>query len=220
MALLAVPSILVFGWLMTLVTEDITVGSVAETASRIAVFVVLVIANRALLARHWRAFRAALWRSLGVVVGMVVVQIAIAVSGDALRSFVGGGPGGDDQQPVQSLAFGVLLFVSLNSVVTALIEDFTFRHTLLLTFPVWNRFVLGSALIIVNAVVFGAIHINNFDGHWLLTLSYAAAGLVMNLVYLWTRNIWHVLLMHGLNNFIVAGPVGVLLVHVMSRLVI
>lgn len=105
-----------------------------------------------------------------------------------------------------SLTFAVMLFASLNPVVTALIEDFTFRHTLLLKFPVWNRFALASLLTLANALVFGAVHINNFGGQWLLTLSFAGAGLLMNLVYLWTRNIWHGLLMHGLNNFVLGAP--------------
>lgn len=80
----------------------------------------------------------------------------------------------------------------------------------------WGRAVPAAALVLVNALVFGLIHVNNVDGHWLLTLSYAGAGLVMNLVYLWTRNIWHVLLMHALNNFLLGGPLTVLLVKLLS----
>ncbi|MCC5672528.1 CPBP family intramembrane glutamic endopeptidase [Kocuria rhizophila] len=105
---------------------------------------------------------------------------------------------------------------SLGPTVTALIEDFTFRHALLLRLPVWGRAMPAAALVLVNALVFGLIHVNNVDGHWLLTLSYAGAGLVMNLVYLWTRNIWHVLLMHALNNFLLGGPLTVLLVKLLS----
>ncbi|NRD26941.1 CPBP family intramembrane glutamic endopeptidase [Frigoribacterium sp. VKM Ac-2836] len=219
-ALLAVPSIFVSGWLTTMITNDVAVGTVVDTVLRIALFVVLVVANRALLARHWRAFWAAPWLSVGlVVVGMVALQIAISSSGSALRSLGGLDPG-DDQGPVPSMAFGVLLFTSLNPMVTALIEDFTFRHTLLLKFPVWNRFVFAAVLTVANAVLFGAVHIDNFGGEWLLTLSFAAAGLVMNLTYLWTRNIWHVLLMHGVNNFILAGPVGVVILHVLQAAVV
>lgn len=80
----------------------------------------------------------------------------------------------------------------------------------------WGRAVPAAALVLVNALVFGLIHVNNVDGHWLLTLSSAGAGLVMNLVHLWTRNIWHVLLMHALNNFLLGGPLTVLLVKLLS----
>nr|WP_312607246.1 CPBP family intramembrane glutamic endopeptidase [Kocuria rhizophila] len=80
----------------------------------------------------------------------------------------------------------------------------------------WGRAVPAAALVLVNALVFGLIHVTKVDGHWLLTLSYAGAGLVMNLVYLWTHNIWHVLLMHALNNFLLGGPLTVLLVKLLS----
>ncbi|MFC7463068.1 CPBP family intramembrane glutamic endopeptidase [Brachybacterium sp. GCM10030252] len=178
----------------------------------------LVIANRELLARHWRAMWRAKWRSLGLIlVGMVVIQIVISLLGAILRPLSGADLTEESVVPEQaSIAFGVVLFASLGPTVTALVEDFTFRHTLLMKFPVWNKAALAALLVVGNALVFGLIHVNNFDGHWLLTLAYAGAGLVMNLVYLWTRNIWHVLLMHALNNFLLGGPVIVLFVHLME----
>jgi len=214
-ALLAVPALFAAGWLGSLLTQDPAVGTTVDTSVRIALFVVLAVANRELLARHWRAFWAAPWRSIGVVLaGLVVIQIVISALGNALRPFVDTLP--VEQAQATSLTFAVMLFASFNPVVTALIEDFTYRHTLLLKFPVWNRFTIAAALTIGNALVFGATHINNFGGQWLLTLSYAGAGLVMNLTYLWTRNIWHVLLMHGLNNFILGGPIAFLLVYALG----
>lgn len=89
----------------------------------------------------------------------------------------------------------------------------------MLTFPAWGRWRTAALLVIGNALLFGAVHYNNFRGHLLLTLSYAGAGLLMNLVYLWTRNIWHVLLMHGLNNFILGGPVVVALAQLLGAAV-
>jgi len=215
-ALLAVPAIFIGGWLVMAATEDRATIAISDTIVRIMLFTALVVANRSLLARHWRRFWAAPWRSAGVVVaGLIVVQVIVSVVKAALRPFVDHGVA-DGQGSEQPLAIGILFFASLNPVVTALIEDFTFRHTLLLKFPIWNRYTLAASLTVLNALVFGAIHIGNFEGQWLLTLSYAGAGLLMNLVYLWTRNIWHVLLMHGLNNFILGGPVTVLLAHMLG----
>lgn len=214
-ALLAVPALFTAGWLVSLITNDAAVGTLADTSIRILLFVVLVIANRVLLARHWRAFWCAPWRSIGVVfAGLVVFQIVTTVLGKALQSLTKATP--TDHEPALSMTFALMLFASLNPVVTALIEDFTFRHTLLLKFPVWNRFALATALTLGNALVFGAVHINNFGGQWILTLSFAGAGLLMNLVYLWTRNIWHVLLIHGLNNFILGGPITLLIAHALG----
>ncbi|MFC6356400.1 CPBP family intramembrane glutamic endopeptidase [Luethyella okanaganae] len=173
----------------------------------------LAIANRELLARHWRAFLAVLGRSIGIVLlGMILLLIVTDVVGAALRPFVSNIPE-TSAAPVASLGFGVLLFASFGPIATALIEDFTFRHTLLMKFPVWGNLAAATLLTLVNAILFGAIHINNFGGQWILTLSFAAAGLLMNLIYLWTRNIWHVLLLHAANNFIIGGPLTLLFVY-------
>jgi membrane protease YdiL (CAAX protease family) len=208
------------GAIVRTMTDDVAVLSAFDVSVRILLFFVLVVANAAMLARHWRAFWAAKWRSLGlVVVGLVVIQAVITGLGAVLRPLAGesSGTGGEAAQP--ELALGLLLFLSLGPTVTALIEDFVFRHTLLLRLPVWSPKAVAAVAILVNALIFGAIHFENFDGQLLLTLSYAGAGVVMNLVYLWTRNIWHVLLMHALNNFLLGGPLIVLFVHLMSAAV-
>lgn len=223
-AVLAVPAIFLGGWLSGLVSTDPGPRVVADTALRIVVFAVLVVANAPMLARHWRAFRRATWRSIGLVIaGMVAIQVVISVLGAVLRAAGAGQTSGADASAraadTTTLAFGILLFASLGPLVTALIEDFAFRHTLMLTLPVWTSPLLAALVVLANAPVFGAIHIHSFGGHWLLTLPYAGAGLLMNLVYLWTRNVWHVLLMHGLNNLLLAGPVTLLLVTVLQSAV-
>lgn len=222
LSVLAIPAIFLAGWISTKISQDPAVTASTDTAVRIVVFVALVWVNASLLARHWRAFRRAIWRSIGVVIaGMILIQVIVSILGSLLgRGGTGAGAASGlegDSQP--HIALGVLIFVSLGPMVTALIEDFTFRHTLMLKLPVWASPLLASGVVIINALIFGAIHINNFNGNWLLTLSYAGAGLFMNLVYLWTRNVWHVLLMHGLNNFVLAGPVVVVLAAVLERAV-
>lgn len=216
-ALLAVPAIFLGGWISSRITDDITVRTICDTIVRIAIFVAVVILNRQLLGRHWRAFWSRPWKSMGLVIaGLVAIQVVISVLSALLRPLAHEATHGAQQTLPETTGLGVLILVSLAPMVTALIEDFTFRHTLLLKFPVWGHWWSAAALVVTNALLFGAVHINNFGGEWLLTLTYAGAGLLMNLTYLWTRNIWHVLLMHGLNNFILAGPVTVILVYVLQ----
>lgn len=95
----------------------------------------------------------------------------------------------------------LIVFLTLGPIATAFIEDTVFRHTLLLKLPVWSHPARACLVVVVNAIVFGAIHFHNF-GSFLGTVPYMAAGLCFNLIYLWTRNLWHVLLMHTLNNAI------------------
>lgn len=44
-----------------------------------------------------------------------------------------------------------------------------------------------------------------------------SAGLFLNLIYLWTRNIWHVLLIHFLNNAVLSVG-GILLLKLVQTL--
>lgn len=190
-----------------------------DTVLRCALFVLLVLMNAALLARHWRAMWAAKWRSIGLVIaGAILIQLTITVT-RWLLGLVTNPPADDGTAGEVTLwQLGLLgaILIGFSPVVTALIEDFVFRHTLLLKFPVWRRATSAAVVVIANALLFGAVHINNFDGHWPSTLIYAAAGLVMNLIYLWTRNIWHVLLMHGLNNFLLGGPLVTAFVYLVG----
>lgn len=214
-AVLVIPATFFAYYIARMMSAEPEASATIDVSLRILFFVVLVVANAEMLARHWKAFWAAKWRSLGLVaVGLVVLQTVISLLSALLRPFAEGVPDAATRITVDpDAALALLLFLSLGPTVTALIEDFVFRHTLLLGLPVWSNNAVAACAVVVNALLFGAIHYENFGGHLLLTLSYAGAGLVMNLVYLWTRNIWHVLLMHGLNNFLLGGPLIVLFVH-------
>lgn len=211
-ALLSVPAIFLTAGLVGLFTKDPSALAISDTALRILIFVILVVANHRTLGTHWKAFLRGGWRSwLLVIGGMVVLQLSITLVRTIMQALGANGSAVTESDAATTAAItgGVLAFAALGPIVTALIEDFAFRHTLLVRLPVWGSAVAGFLLTIVNAIVFGLVHINNFDGNWLGTLTYAAPGLIMNVVYLWTRNIWHVLLMHGLNNALLAGAVGV-----------
>lgn len=186
-----------------LTTSLITVG-VIDTVLRIAICVLLVLAYRQLLARHWRRFLRAKWRGIALVLGgAVLTQVIISAVAAVMPQAAGDGieppDGGLSPETATGTQLLLLCFLSLGPIVTAFIEDTVFRHTLLIKLPVWRTPVLAVLLVLGNAVLFGAVHYYNF-GSFAGTVPYMAAGLFFNLVYLWTRNIWHVLLMHVLNN--------------------
>lgn len=239
LTVLMVPAILCLDFLPLQKLPGAYTPGYVDVGLRVVFFTVLVVLNGPLLARHWRAFRGAFWRSAGLVVaGLFIIQFLIQFTRPLLEQIGGGGAdagagaagldagpallaiaGAEDggaANPLEAPFLGAL-FLSLGPTVTALIEDFTFRHTLLVKLPVWRNFAIAAVAVVFNAFLFGAAHINNYDGNLLLTLSYAVAGLFMNLVYLWTRNIWHVLLMHGLNNFILLGPVTMIFGKLMTQ---
>jgi membrane protease YdiL (CAAX protease family) len=192
---------------------------------RAALCLVLVWAYRRMLARHWQAFNRARWRSLALVVGGAVVMqmIVTGVRSVLPASVIAWGPQAPDDGlsaaiDVGSLSVGGLFlftFIALGPLFTAVIEDTVFRHTFLMKIPVWRHAILAVALIIVNGLAFGAVHYYNF-GSFGATLPFAAAGVFFNLVYLWTRNIWHVLGIHLFNNFVLG--VAIMPVLIVAKL--
>ncbi|WP_397334351.1 type II CAAX prenyl endopeptidase Rce1 family protein [Oceanobacillus sojae] len=97
----------------------------------------------------------------------------------------------------------ILLFASLGPVTMALIEDIVFKHTLLEKL-LRNSTLFNIVLVLVNSILFGAIHYANFGNSFINTIPFMFAGLFLNLIYLWKRNLWHVLFIHFINNFVLS----------------
>ena len=167
-----IPSLFLIAWALRAL-PPLTVGFV-DTAVRCAFFALLVVLNAAMLGRHWAAFWSAKWRGIGLVLlGGVVIQVVISGTRALLTALGHDSTGTVDDSSIQP-GLVALLFLSLNPVVTALLEDFTFRHTLLMKLPVWRNAAVAALAVIVNALLFGALHINNFGGD--STLIFQAVG--------------------------------------------
>lgn len=201
--LLMIPAIflnsILFKWILN--GDMIWVGF-ADTVFRAVLFLIILWLYHKMFVEHWRKFNLAKFQSWTlVIIGGIVLQIVIMLVKMILpegSSSVGAeGERGMDADSVNFL----LLIMSLGPVFTSLIEDTVFKYTLL-----QKLFVPGNLwrtiLLIINPVIFGLIHYYNFQGNLWGTVSFMAAGFFLNLVYLWTRNIWHTLLIHAVNNFI------------------
>lgn len=151
-----------------------------------------------MLYMHWQKYKQAFWRSsLLVIIGAVLLQVVISLT----RSILPLGQVAEEKESIDpnSIAFISLLIISLGPLFTALLEDIIFRYTLLQKLFV-QPWLWRVVLVLMNSILFGLIHYHNFDGNLVATISFMAAGLFLNLIYLWTRNIWHVLLIHFINN--------------------
>lgn len=151
---------------------------------------------------HWQKYKQAFWRStVLVIVGAVLLQVIISVT----RSILPVGSSSETESSIDpnSIAFISLLMISLGPLFTALLEDIIFRYTLLQKLFV-TPWLWRIVLVLLNSILFGLIHYYNFDGNLIATISFMAAGLFLNLIYLWTRNIWHVLLIHFVNNAVLS----------------
>lgn len=202
-ALLLVPLIFIVGLTMQYFSTNSLLPAIIDTSLRLMMFVFLIIVYGKMLRQHWNKFKQAWKRSIAlVIVGAVVLQIVIS----SVRSFL---PmhGNSSETDIPSLIdpltaspgmFAVLFYIVLGPIATALIEDIVFRYTLL------GKVFQGSmfrktCILILNSILFGLVHYYNF-GSVIGTIPFMFAGLFLNIIYLWTRNIWHVLLIHAFNN--------------------
>ena len=212
-AVLIIPMILLNSiFLERILGTNIALG-IGDAIFRGALFIIVCLLYKKMLLEHWQKYKQAFWRSsLLVIVGAIVLQIVISVTRQLLpiTSSSIEKPSIDPEQ----VAFLSLLIISFGPLFTALLEDIVFRYTLLHKLfiqPMLWRIVL----IVMNSVLFGLIHYHNFDGNVVATISFMTAGLFLNLIYIWTRNIWHVLLIHFVNNAVLSLG-GILLLQLLK----
>ncbi|WP_110926743.1 CPBP family intramembrane glutamic endopeptidase [Bacillus massiliglaciei] len=219
MVLLLIPIIFLAG----LISQHFSAGTVwpviIDTSVRLIMFIFLIAMYRPMLRKHWNRFARAWKRSVLVILGgAVVLQVMIS----AIRSFLpnqGNGAETDAPSLIDPLSaspemFALLFYIALGPIVTSLIEDTIFRYTLLGKI-FRGGFFRKACIVLLNAILFGLVHYYNF-GSVMGTVPYMFAGLFLNLMYLWTRNIWHVLLIHAVNNTVLT--IGGLLIIALMRM--
>ena len=176
--------------------------ALGDSIFRGILFIAVCWLYKMMLYTHWQKYKQAFWRSsLLVVVGAVVLQVVISFT----RSLLPVGESIEKESTIDpnTIAFFSLLIISLGPLFTALLEDIIFRYTLLQKLFV-QPWLWRVILVLLNSILFGLIHYHNFDGDLIATISFMVAGLFLNLIYLWTRNIWHVLLIHFVNNAVLS----------------
>lgn len=213
-AVLIIPLILFNGFILEKwfgIGINVALG---DSLFRGVLFLIVCYLYKAMLVEHWHKYKQAFWRSsLLVIVGAVLLQVVISVT----RQFLPINTASSEEKNLldpKSIPFLSLIVISLGPLFTALLEDIVFRYTLLqkLFVQPWLWRIL---LVILNSVLFGLIHFHNFDGNLIATISFMSAGLFLNLIYLWTGNIWHVLLIHFLNNAVLSLG-GIILLKILQ----
>ena len=212
-ALCILPLIFLNSWLLERVFGLSVNAGIGDAVFRGVLFLAVCWLYKTMLFEHWQKYKQAFWRSSFLVIaGAVLLQAVISLT----RSILPAGASSETESSINpnSIAFISLLIISLGPLFTALLEDIIFRYTLLqkLFVPPW---LWRIVLVLLNSILFGLIHYHNFDGNLVATVSFMAAGLFLNVVYLWTRNIWHVLLIHFVNNAVLSLG-GVILLKILQ----
>ncbi|OTG80838.1 CPBP family intramembrane metalloprotease [Acinetobacter sp. ANC 5054] len=193
-----VPLIFMNSWLMDKFFGLSVNAGIGDSVFRGILFFTVCWLYKTMLFEHWQKYKQAFWRStLLVIAGAVLLQVVISLTRSALP--LGQAAEQKESMDPNSIAFISLLIMSLGPLFTALLEDIIFRYTLLQKLFV-SPWIWRVLLVLLNSILFGLIHFHNFDGNLVATISFMVAGLFLNVIYLWTRNIWHVLLIHFFNN--------------------
>ena len=204
-SLLCIPLIFLTTYIANLFSNNTYILATIDTTLRIIIFVALIYVFKNHLLNQWKEFRTLkFYKWLIIIMGSIILQVIITISRKYLPSITSDDMsviGSDDVDlfKVSLNIFLLVLYINIGPVVTSLIEDITFKYTLLERL-LKKSVVYNIVLIIINSFLFGAIHYSNFGGHLINTIPFMLAGLFLNIIYIWTRNIWHVLLIHFFNN--------------------
>lgn len=212
-AVMIIPLILLNGFLLEHFLGSTIAVALGDSLFRGILFAVVCYLYKDMLISHWQKYKQAFWRSsVLVLMGAILLQVVVTLTRTLLptTNSISSEP---MLQPDQ-IAFTSLLLISLGPLFTALLEDIVFRYTLLHKLFV-EPLVWRVILVLLNSILFGLIHYYNFDGNVVATISFMAAGLFLNLIYLWTLNIWHVLLIHFLNNAVLSVG-GLILLKILT----
>ena len=216
LALIVIPLIFTVSMVTVALTGVSVVAGVVDSLIRVGLCVVLLWLYRPLLADHWAKFREHPWRNTGIVLlGAVLLQVVIsavqlllprrAATGDDTPALI-------DPVTAQGWDVVILFVVALGPLAIVMVEEAVFRHTLLVKLPWWRNRATAVIGVLLNGALFGAIHFYNF-GSLLGTVPYMVVGVLMNLLYLWRRNLWLVMLIHLVNNAVLTvGGLAVLLI--------
>ena len=105
----------------------------------------------------------------------------------------------NDSNQLSSTMISLMLIGSIQPFIAPFAEELTFRYLL---FGKFNSRVLKGIMFFVSSILFGLVHINNFDGDWIQTIPYMLVGAYFAIIYSFFHNIWSNIIVHWIFNSI------------------
>lgn len=103
----------------------------------------------------------------------------------------------DNGNNLQSAPLYLSILLMLVPLTSAIIEEIVFRYHL---FNKFENKIFKFIMFFVSAALFGLIHYNNFQGDLIQLIPYAVMGMIFNLIYLFSKNIWNSITVHLIFN--------------------
>lgn len=173
------------------------IQSIVSLILHIAALSIIYVLYKDLLKESWRDYRKKIWlKVIASIVGVLVMYLILFSIRQLMPPITSTGEEFNSDGMVPSIMIFLYSFIPI---FIPFLEEIIFRHVLFYKFK-GNKFLL-ILFFFVSAFLFGAAHMNNFDGNLLLTLPYMVVGTFLSLVYLFANNIWYAIGIHFLFNF-------------------
>ena len=173
---------------------NVTLGEIVYLCIYLAMFAVpvaiaVIIYNKQQMNEYISFKRPKFWLTVGGIFGVYAINYAcyiITAAGSLVFSSVGIAFAADRFTPLQAVIFCVIVAVA-----PAILEEFTFRGFILGRIGQYNR----TAAVILSALLFAFMHMT------VEQIPFAFfAGLLLGYIYLRTKSIWSVIIIHFFNN--------------------
>lgn len=199
LTLLVIPLELGLGYMLAAVFAGVNAATLSAVpfCLKVLSLFLIVFLNHDLLMENWKRFTERLWlklifcvagaASMYLVLSGIRSLAGMAQSAEAMKAITGG------------LPYGVFLLLSFTPVLAPVTEEVVFRHVLFYKFRA--RISWRSIMCLVSSFLFGAVHLGNFGGNLWLTVPYMVIGLLYNLIYYFSKNIWTSITIHLFFNF-------------------
>lgn len=105
----------------------------------------------------------------------------------------------NDTNFLSTSSLSLMLLASIQPFIAPFAEELTFRYLL---FGKFSNKWLKIIMFFVSSILFGLIHINNFNGNWILTIPYMVIGAYFSTIYFFYKNIWGAIIVHWIFNSI------------------
>jgi len=171
------------------------------------------------LKNDWAEYRKKIWlKILFSIVGAGCIIAILSVVRLLMSHFIPIAPSSAaGENEMIMMPFALVLIVAVMPLINAFQEEIIFRHVLF--YKLRGAKYITVIFFFVSAFLFGAVHLNNFDGNIIATIPYMAIAMFFNLIYLFTKNIWYSVGVHLTFNFVM-GFLPTLFVHLMQSLVV
>lgn len=211
LGLLVIPLELILGTMITkipFIQNNELLSTCTSTLVFIIGFLFVIFLFKDFLKEQWQQYKADKFgRKILVSILLVIgAHLLLALSRFFLGNDISGNLSMNDQDTSGMTSIFLLIIATIPPVIAPFAEELTFRYLL---FGRFQKKTVKILMFFVSAILFGLIHLNNFNGNWVQTIPYMIMGAYFSLIYYFSKNIWGSIFVHWIFNTV--NSVGSLL---------